>query len=298
MENTTGILNEHLQILGSGLILLILMLLIFWRTGFFHLPKEAGRTSTPLISTFDLIGAFFIVFSIEIFIAPLISLFWVSFQKGKILDETQLIINPITEGWINIFAIWASAIGIFVYLFSLPAYKRWDLWGKEANTGLKNKIKNFLIGSLTWLLSYPILITWGQVVTIILLFQFGTFHIEQVAVQHLKKTMSAPILFWVTVVSIIFIVPMIEETLFRGFLQGWLKGWLGRTKAIIITALIFSLFHFASSQGIENIELISSLFILGCFLGFLYERQRSLLAPIGLHSTFNAISVLMIMNEA
>ena len=63
----------------------------------------------------------------------------------------------------------------------------------------------------------------------------------------------------------------------------------------MIASLIFAAFHFSTSQGLNNIELLVSLFVLSCFLGFLYERQESLLASMALHATFNAISILAIL---
>jgi membrane protease YdiL (CAAX protease family) len=66
-------------------------------------------------------------------------------------------------------------------------------------------------------------------------------------------------------------------------------------KAIIFSALCFSLFHLAPSQGIGNISLVASLFLFALFLGFIYERQASLFASIGLHMTFNAVSTVRIL---
>jgi membrane protease YdiL (CAAX protease family) len=106
--------------------------------------------------------------------------------------------------------------------------------------------------------------------------------------------MEFPWLFWSSVILIVTLVPFLEEVLFRGFLQTWLRRVVGVSGAIWLTALTFALFHFSTSQGADNVELISSLFVLGCFLSFLRERQRSLWAPIGLHAAFNAISILMI----
>jgi membrane protease YdiL (CAAX protease family) len=115
-----------------------------------------------------------------------------------------------------------------------------------------------------------------------------------VAVKHLKDVMVFPSLFWSSVILIISVVPILEEVLFRGFLHEWLVRLFGVKAAILLTASTFALFHFSTSQGADNVELIISLFVLGCFLSFLKERQRSLWAPIGLHSVFNAVSVLMI----
>ena len=80
--------------------------------------------------------------------------------------------------------------------------------------------------------------------------------------------------------------------LFRGFLQTYIRKHLGPKQAIVITSLCFSFFHYASGQGLGNIMIITSLFVLALFLGFLYEKQGSLLAPMVLHASFNTISVI------
>ena len=85
---------------------------------------------------------------------------------------------------------------------------------------------------------------------------------------------------------------ILEEFLFRGVLQNFLKKYFKRDVSIIITSLVFAFFHYSPSQKLSNISIIGSLFVLACFLSFLYERQKSLFAPIFLHATFNAISII------
>jgi membrane protease YdiL (CAAX protease family) len=118
---------------------------------------------------------------------------------------------------------------------------------------------------------------------------------EQVAVQQLKLiTHSEPLLISM-MITIIGIVPILEELLFRGFLQSWLREKLSMWLAIPIASLLFAVVHFSKDQGLDNLELIASLFVLSCFLGYLFERQKSLWASIGLHSGFNLISAFMII---
>jgi membrane protease YdiL (CAAX protease family) len=101
-----------------------------------------------------------------------------------------------------------------------------------------------------------------------------------------------------SVVSVVIFAPIIEEFLFRGCLQNYLKLHFGTKAAIQLSALCFALFHLTPSQGIGNFSLAVSLFLLGLFLGFLYEKQNSLFASVGLHMTFNTVSALRIIMEA
>jgi membrane protease YdiL (CAAX protease family) len=104
-----------------------------------------------------------------------------------------------------------------------------------------------------------------------------------------------PILTIVSVLAIVVLVPVIEELLFRGFLQSWLVSRFTPFTSIALSSAIFTMVHFSPSQGIANAELMTGLFLLALFLGYLYQRQGSLWASIGLHCTFNAVSVTMIL---
>jgi membrane protease YdiL (CAAX protease family) len=73
---------------------------------------------------------------------------------------------------------------------------------------------------------------------------------------------------------------------------------LGTKAAILLTSLAFALFHYSGSQEIGNVSLIASLFTFALFLGFIYEKQSSLFASIGLHMTFNLASALRILLAA
>ena len=135
----------------------------------------------------------------------------------------------------------------------------------------------------------------GQTADLLLYVLFGFEGYEQVAVQYLKMTLTSPLLLSVALFTVIITAPVIEEFLFRGFLQNYLKRYLGKKAAILSSSLCFALFHLAPSQGLGNISLAISLFIFACFLGFIYERQKSLFASIGLHMTFNLVSTLRIL---
>src|SRR5205823_4427989 len=115
-------------------------------------------------------------------------------------------------------------------------------------------------GIVTWIVSYPIVVLCALITEIFSLKFFGVKGVEQVAVEQLKSILAVRWLFILLSLTVIFIVPFIEELLFRGFLQTYLRERMGSKYAIIITALLFSSFHFSIKQGIGNIELLVSLF--------------------------------------
>lgn len=79
----------------------------------------------------------------------------------------------------------------------------------------------------------------------------------------------------------VFLGPLIEELLFRGFLQGFLEPHLGLRGALVATSAVF-----ASLHGLAGLPI---LFVLSLFLGWLQQRTRSLWVPWFAHALNNAV---------
>ena len=80
--------------------------------------------------------------------------------------------------------------------------------------------------------------------------------------------------------------PIIEELLFRGIIYNKLKEFNTTKKAMIISTIIFSIFH-----G-NMIDIIYTLFI-GYILVYIYEKYKSIKYPIILHITANTTVILL-----
>ncbi len=295
LQNVT---EEHLQLLGVGVLFALLISWIARHQGFYRFPLR-DDASAKWIVFLEVAGVFAVFLVVTLFVAPLIAILLLSFQVGHFIEIGYTSIDPVMQGWLNSAAIILSAGGVTLYCFMLTPRVRHAIWGPQAFAGRKRVLQDLLTGALTWPISYPFVVVIGQVVALVLVsvFHQKPFHTDQVAVKYLKATMSNPFLFAVTVMLIVLVVPLLEEILFRGFLQTWIKQHLGTLYAILITSIIFSLFHFSVSQGLDNVELLLSLFLLSCFLGFLRERQHSLYASIGLHATFNAVTVIVLLSN-
>ena len=98
----------------------------------------------------------------------------------------------------------------------------------------------------------------------------------------------------VLIFIIVVIVPIIEEFLFRGGVQNYFRQYLSKAPAILLTALIFTFFHVEWGKGFFNLQLGGIIFVLGIFLGYLYEYRKILLAPILLHMLFNGMNTLLL----
>ena len=117
----------------------------------------------------------------------------------------------------------------------------------------------------------------------------------QTAVKFLMQVKETPSSLFLALFTIIIAAPIIEEYLFRGVIQSYLRNKYGSISAIVSASALFSLFHFSPSQGFQNIGILLSLFILSLYLGFVYEKTRSLISNITLHVTFNLINAIKII---
>jgi hypothetical protein len=156
--------------------------------------------------------------------------------------------------------------------------------------------KDIKIGFFSFFLALPIILFTSHLINFIIFFVFKIKKLpNQLVIDYLKSTYDKPFSFLLATITIVILAPFIEEVLFRGFFQNFLKKYLNVKTSIILTSLIFSIFHFSFYQKFSNISILSSIFILGSLLGFIYEKQKSLIAPITLHLTFNSFSILSLL---
>ncbi|QKG83687.1 CPBP family intramembrane metalloprotease [Kroppenstedtia pulmonis] len=77
--------------------------------------------------------------------------------------------------------------------------------------------------------------------------------------------------------------PIAEEILFRGYLQKWLVGRIGAWAGILVTALLFSLYH-------VDVASAAPIFVMGILLSGLTLYFRSLWPAILLHVINNTVA--------
>lgn len=93
--------------------------------------------------------------------------------------------------------------------------------------------------------------------------------------------------------SALVVAPLLEELLFRGFVQSALLNVLGpahRWTVVLLAASVFTLVHVS---GAIQWQTLPGLFVLAVGLGWVYERTGSLLPPVLMHMAFNTINVAM-----
>lgn len=262
---------------------------IAYRRGFFRLTPFP---TSPVKIRYPLIGLI-LYLVIFIFSAPLaLRLIESHFSDlSDLLRGSPTLLMTLAQ----IFSI--AFVTVYLFLFSLiqPAGTNPMIWNASQKRNPKSYLHDFGLGILIWLVGFPIVVFFNQIAEFLSYVLFGVSGIEQIAVRYLRLVQESPFLLIVALFSILVAAPILEELVFRGFIQTYFKQKWGFKWALILSSAFFALFHLAPSQGIGNFPLAISLFTLALFLGFLYERQGGLTAPIALHMTFNSISVIRIL---
>lgn len=80
------------------------------------------------------------------------------------------------------------------------------------------------------------------------------------------------------------LVPVGEELLFRAVLYRWLRDRWGITAGILISSIVFGLFH-------GEISLAVGAGVLGLLLAWSYQRSGSLWVPIAIHAINNGFKI-------
>ena len=86
---------------------------------------------------------------------------------------------------------------------------------------------------------------------------------------------------------IVILAPIVEEIMFRGFLLNRWQRKYGAITSVVLSSMIFALFH---------VEIIGG-FVFGVVLSLIYMRTHSLFGPIIVHISNNLIVVLVIIGE-
>jgi membrane protease YdiL (CAAX protease family) len=86
--------------------------------------------------------------------------------------------------------------------------------------------------------------------------------------------------------GIAFSAGICEEVLFRGFVQNGLEKSWGTKKALIVSSIIFGVFHLDPWRSPAAI-------LLGLVAGYLLLKTRSLLTPIAFHISTNSIGQIL-----
>ena len=96
---------------------------------------------------------------------------------------------------------------------------------------------------------------------------------------------------WMQYLITAVLVPIVEELVFRGLVFRRMRTYLIPSLAVVISAILFGIYHMNLLQFIYAT-------CLGLLLAYVYEEFRTLIAPIVLHASANAISIFISDNTS
>ncbi len=85
----------------------------------------------------------------------------------------------------------------------------------------------------------------------------------------------------------IVLVPVLEEMLFRGVIQGGTAREWGAMRSILVAAAVFGIVHMVPQQVVNA-------FFCGVIMGYVYYRTRSLVPVIVIHMLNNAVAYITV----
>jgi membrane protease YdiL (CAAX protease family) len=95
------------------------------------------------------------------------------------------------------------------------------------------------------------------------------------------------------------VAPVTEEFLFRGLIYRSIRDRYGVPLGAALSALMFGAIHFVAGDAwTGTVALQVTMVVTGLGLALVYERRKTLLAPIAGHAAFNLIAVVVVVFDA
>ncbi len=184
------------------------------------------------------------------------------------------------------------SMGLVALVVVAPGALSW----REMGMRLPGPGEGSALGDLAWgiTLAIPTLFV-GAILAIILVTLLG------VAPESPIPPAGDPAGVAVNLVAAVLIAPLWEEAFFRGFATTAWARTAGPRAAIVRGALFFALIHVVTLVGSDLGTALRTAFIafavrlpVGLVLGWVFLRRQSLVAPVALHATYNAVPVILV----
>lgn len=203
--------------------------------------------------------------------------------------------SPVLSEMVQDHVLFVQAVGIFlVFFFFLFLYSLVPEGVRKRIAGGANGWKEWMKGLGLGVLLWPAVTSVIWVVQFIISGYRGP--VPQNMIEALVQIVNRPILFGIMAFQIAFLVPFLEETLFRGYLLSFLRGTIHPFFAYLLNALLFAWMHYSSAQQASNYAFIPALFLFGLVAALIRDEKNSLARSIGLHTGFNTTSILLLVS--
>ena len=207
-------------------------------------------------------------------------------------------LTPGLQGWQKIFTNHiVMSIGAIVTIAAMMflAHIHFARRLKGFGLNIRTIVKDFFMAIVNLLTAWPLMMA---AITMTLIFAKLISGQEYEMQQHQQLEMiteypQLPLRIMIVFVAVV-IAPLLEEMLFRGFIQTAIRSFFNIRNsawpAIAASSVFFAIMH-------ANPGHWPALFILGVCLGYSYEKSGSLFRPIFIHLFFNASSVAIALNH-
>ncbi len=209
---------------------------------------------------------FFLIIVKQIFGLDLVE----TFGQNTILLSLSLVVNILT--CLYIFNIVRTGYSMSVVSLGLTIRN----WKSDVKTGLKH-----------YLIVLPVIIASGFVVDFALR-AFGIEPEQQDIINNVLSEDSLGVLAFMVFFGVL-AAPIVEELIFRGFLQSAVRITCDKLQTVLTSGFVFALIHW-------NAHVFLQIFILGLLLAYLFEITGSLVAPITVHICHNTATLAFLIS--
>jgi membrane protease YdiL (CAAX protease family) len=225
---------------------------------------------------------------IPVFVAALVLTLVVSFAVGAL--------DVLSDGPASVLASVLISAGVSLGVISLVVVGSGALSWREMGLRLPTPGEGSAAGDVAW----------GMALAVPTL--FGAAFLAAILIALLGVTPDAPLPpaddaagIAVNLLVAAGLAPFWEEVFFRGFVTTAWARTAGPRAAVVRGALFFALVHVITLAGSDFDTALRTAVIafvirlpVGLVLGWVFLRRRTLVAPIALHATYNAIPVLLV----
>ncbi len=140
-----------------------------------------------------------------------------------------------------------------------------------------------LQGARAWLMVLPPVVLTGWLITRLIGDQGGSNPLLEIVLNS-----QDPLALLLLSLTAVVLAPLFEETIFRGVLLPVLGRYLGRSGAVLVSALVFAVAHLSIGE-------LAPLLVLGLGLGLLRLSTGRLLPCVVMHALWNGVTFLNLL---
>jgi len=207
-------------------------------------------------------------------------------------------LTPGLHGWQKIFRdhlVMSIGAAVTIAAMMFLAHVHFARRLKGFGLNIRTIVKDFFMAIVNLLAVWPIMMAAITMTMFVAELIWGTDYEMQ---QHQQLELiteypQLPLRIMIVFIAVV-IAPLIEEMLFRGFIQTAIRSFFNIRNsawpAIAASSVFFAIMH-------EDPGHWPALFVLGVCLGYSYEKSGSLFRPIFIHLFFNASSVAIALYQ-